>query len=86
MTPSDSNIEPGSGNVFGDLGRPEAEAQLLKAEQVSRIDALIRRRGISQTEAGRLLGLSQPDVSRLVRGDFRKYSLERLSHWLTLAS
>ena len=83
MTPSDPNIEPGSGNVFADLGRPEAEAHLLKAELVSRIDALIRRRGITQTEAGRLLGLSQPDVSRLLRGDFREYSLERLFRLLT---
>ena len=83
MTPSDSNIEPGSGNVFADLGRPEAEAHLLKAELVNRIDALIRRRGITQTEAARLLGLSQPDVSRLLRGDFREYSLERLFRLLT---
>lgn len=83
MIPSDSNIEPGSGNVFADLGRPQAEAHLLKAELVSRIDALIRRRGITQTEAGQLLGLSQPDVSRLLRGDFREYSLERLFRLLT---
>ena len=81
MTSSDSNIEPG--NVFADLDRPEAEAHLLKAELVSRIDALIRRREITQTESGQLLGLSQPDVSRLLRGDFREYSLERLFRLLT---
>ena len=78
MTPSDSNIEPGSGNVFADLGRPGADAHLLKAELVGRIDALVRRRGITQAEAGRLLGLGQPDVSRLLRGEFSEYSLERL--------
>ncbi len=78
MTPSDPNVEPGSGNVFADLGRPDADAHLLKAELVGRIDALVRRRGITQAEAGRLLGLSQPDVSKLLRGDFREYSLERL--------
>ncbi len=78
MTPSDSNIEPGSGNVFADLGSPGADVHLLKAELVNRIDALVRRRGITQAEAGRLLGLTQPDVSRLLRGDFREYSLERL--------
>ena len=78
MTESDSHIEPGSGNVFADLGRPGADAYLLKAELVNRIDALVRRRGITQAEAGRLLGLTQPDVSRLLRGDFREYSLERL--------
>ena len=78
MTPPDSNVESGSGNVFADLGRPGADAHLLKAELVSRIDALVRRRGITQAEAARVLGLGQPDVSRLLRGDFREYSLERL--------
>ena len=83
MTPPDPIVEPGSGNVFADLGRPDADAHLLKAELVSRIDALVRRRGVTQAEAGRLLGLSQPDVSRLLRGDFREYSLERLFRLLT---
>lgn len=83
VTPSDIDIEPGSGNVFADLGRPDADAHRLKAELVGRIDALVRRRGVTQAEAGRLLGLSQPDVSRLLRGDFREYSLERLFRLLT---
>ena len=83
MTTSDSTVERGSGNVFADLGHPDADAHLLKAELVSRIDAIVRQRDITQTEAGRLLGLSQPDVSRLLRGDFREYSLERLFRLLT---
>lgn len=73
----------GSGNVFADLGLPDAEAHLLKAGLVTRIDAIIRQRGLTQTKAARLLGLSQPDVSRLLRGDFREYSLERLLRLLT---
>ncbi len=84
MTPSDSNIELGSGNVFEDLDRPGADAHLLKAELVVRIDALVRQRGITQAEAGRLLGLTQPDISRLLRGDFREYSLERLFRLLNV--
>ena len=83
MTTSDSTVERGSDNVFADLGNPEADAHLLKAELVSRIDAIVRQRGITRTEAGRLLGLSQPEVSRLLRGDFREYSLERLFRLLT---
>ena len=71
-------IERGSGNVFADLGRPDAEAHLLKAKLVSRIDEIIRQRGLKQVEAAKLLGLSQPDVSRLLRGNFREYSVERL--------
>ena len=78
MTTSDSTVERGSGNVFADLGHPDADAHMLKAELVGRIDDILRQRGTTQTEAGRLLGLSQPDVSRLLRGAFCEYSLERL--------
>ena len=76
-------VERGSGNVFADLGRPDAETQLLKAELVTRIDKIIRQRGLKQVEAAKLLGLSQPDISRLLRGNFREYSVERLMRLLT---
>ena len=75
--------EPGSGNVFADPGLLDADLHLVKAELVRRIDAIVRQRGITQTETARLLGLSQPDMSRLLRGDFREYSLERLFRLLT---
>ncbi len=78
MTVDKMKIERSSGNVFADLGRPDAEAHLLKAKLVYRIDEIIRQRGLKQVEAAKLLGLSQPDVSRLLRGNFREYSLERL--------
>ena len=71
-------IERGSGNVFADLGRPDADIHLMKAHLVSRIDGIIRRRRLTQAQAAALLGLSQPDVSRLLRGNFREYSVERL--------
>ena len=83
MDKKEIKIERGSGNVFADLGRPDAEAHLLKAELVTRIDKIIRQRGLKQTEAAKLLGLSQPDVSRLLRGNFREYSMERLLRLLT---
>ena len=76
-------IERGSGNVFADLGRPDAETHLLRAGLVTRIDEIIRQRGLKQVEAAKLLGLSQPDVSRLLRGNFREYSVERLLRLLT---
>ena len=84
MDTTDPTVERGSGNVFADLGLPDADTHLLKADLVARIDAIVRQRGITQTEAARLLGLSQPDVSRLLRGDFREYSLERLFRLLTV--
>lgn len=83
MKVEDTKIERGSGNVFKDLGYSDADAHLLKAELVTRIDGIIRQRSITQVEAAKLLGLSQPDVSRLLRGNFREYSIERLLRLLT---
>ena len=72
-----------SGNIFADLGLPDADAHLLKAELVTQIDKIIRERRLKQVDAAKLLGLSQPDVSRLLRGSFREYSMERLLRLLT---
>ena len=83
MTAKRVNIERGSDNVFADLGLPDAEGHLIKAELVARIDNIIRQRGLKQVEAARLLGLSQPDVSRLLRGNFQDFSMERLLRLLT---
>lgn len=74
----DVAISRGGGNVFADLGYPDAETHRLKAELVTRIDQILRARRLTQVQAAALLGLSQPDVSRLLRGHFRDYSVERL--------
>ena len=84
MTTSDSTVECGSGNVFADLGHPEADAHLLKAGAGQAASTPSCASAASpRPRPGRLLGLSQPDVSRLLRGDFREYSLERLFRLLT---
>ena len=83
MDTTHTAVERGSDNVFADLGLPDAAAHLAKAELVSRIDDILRERGISPAEAVRLLGLSGPNVSRLLRGEFRDYSLEDLLRLLT---
>ena len=83
MKTQNERIERSSGNVFADLGLLDAEVHLLKAELVTRIDRIIRQRGLKQVEAAKLLGLTQPDVSRLMRGNFREYSMERLLRLLT---
>ena len=83
MKADNVKIERGSANVFADLGLPDPDTHLLKAELVTRIDKIIRQRGLKQVEAAKLLGLSQPDVSRLLRGTFREYSMERLLRLLT---
>ena len=83
MQPHDIAVERGSDNVFADLGLPDADVHLVKAELVSRIDDIFHQRGITQAEAAHLLELPRHDVSRLLRGDFRAYSLERLFRVLT---
>ena len=84
MKADNLKIERGSANVFADLGLPDPDTHLLKAELVTRIDKIIRQRGLKQVEAAKLLGLSQPDVSRLLRGNFREYSMGRLLRLLTV--
>lgn len=76
-------IEVGSGNIFADLGLPDADAHFLKAEIVSEIYRLANERKLSQAQAGKLMGISQPEVSRMFTGNFREYSIERLMGFLT---
>ena len=80
---ADTAVECGTANVFADLGFHDADVHLLKAALVNCIDDIFRTRGITQTEASRLLDLSPLDVSRLLRGDFREHSLRRLLRMLT---
>jgi predicted XRE-type DNA-binding protein len=72
----------GSGNVFADIGVPNAEEHLVKAHLVSKIDSLVKERGLKQVEAAGLFGIKQPDVSKMLRGDFRQFSVERLLRFL----
>ena len=82
MNTSECSVERGSGNVFADLGFPDADTHLLKAEIVNCVDDIIRQRRTTQAETARALGLSRPDLSRLLRGDFREHSLEDLLRFL----
>lgn len=77
-------VRHGSANVFADLEFPDAEAHRLKAELVRRIGARIGERQLTQARAAELLGIGQPDVSRMLRGRFRDFSVERLMRFLTL--
>jgi predicted XRE-type DNA-binding protein len=74
--------ETGSRNVFKDLGVPNAEEHLVKAQLVFKIDSLMKERGLKQTEAADLFGIKQPDVSKMLRGEFRQFSVERLLRFL----
>ena len=72
-----------NGNVFADLGLPHPEQELLRAQLTLQIYRLIKQRGITQTEAGRLLGIKQPHVSLLMRNRAGVFSVERLMDFLT---
>jgi predicted XRE-type DNA-binding protein len=74
--------EPSSGNVFADIGLPNAQEHLVKAQLVYKIDGLMRARGLKQVAAAKLFGVKQPDVSKMLRGDFRQFSVERLLRFL----
>ena len=78
-----ANVEAGSGNVFADLGLPQPELALAKAELVRRISDLIAAKKLTQVKAAELLGLDQPKVSALVRGKVEGYTLDRLIRYLT---
>ena len=75
-------VEESSGNVFADLGLPDADELLAKAELARTIRGLIERRGLIQRDAARLLGTTQPKVSDLVRGRLEGFSMERLYRFL----
>lgn len=74
--------EAGSGNVFKDLGIPNAEEHLVKAHLVFKIDHIMKSRGLKQAETAKLLRIKQPDVSKMLRGEFRQFSVERLLRFL----
>ncbi len=76
-------IEMGNGNIFADLGLPNAEAHFLKAQIVSELYRLTQARKLTQTQAGERMGISQPEVSRLFKGNFREYPLDRLMGFVT---
>jgi predicted XRE-type DNA-binding protein len=61
---------------------PCPEDQRLKAQLVYKIGALLKERGLKQVEAAELFGVKQPDVSKLLHGDFRQFSVERLLRFL----
>ena len=75
-------FERSSGNVFADIGLPNPEEHLIKASLVLKIDRLMKQRGLKQVEAAKLFGVKQPDVSKMLRGEFRQFSVERLLHFL----
>lgn len=75
-------VEMGSGNVFADIGLPNADEHLVKAHLVYKISAIMKERKLTQIKAANLLGVKQPDISNMLRGQFSRVSVEKLLHYL----
>ncbi len=80
-------ITKGSGNVFRDLGFPEGEAQnlLLRADLMIKIEQLIKKSGLIQSEAAKVLGITQPRINDLLKGRIEKFSLDALVNMVARA-
>lgn len=71
-------VTEGSGNIFEDLNLPDPELLLLKADLVHQLEHAIRGRDWTQAEAAVATGLTQPQVSRLARGEAMGFSIDRI--------
>ncbi|HXP88742.1 MAG TPA: helix-turn-helix transcriptional regulator [Bryobacteraceae bacterium] len=79
---NEKGYERGGRNVFKDIGVPNAEEHFVKAQLVFKIDTILKKRRMKQVEAAELLGVRQPDISKMLRGEFRQFSVERLLRFL----
>lgn len=78
-----TKVQKSSGDVFADLKMLDANAHMLKAQIVAELYRLTQSRKLTLARAGKVMGISQPDVSRMFRGHFREYSIDRLITFLT---
>ena len=76
-------VTESGGNVFADMGLPNAEEELTKAQLASHIRNVIKRRRLTQVVAASLMGIDQPKVSALLNGRLANFSSERLMRFLT---
>jgi predicted XRE-type DNA-binding protein len=79
---SKNRYEKGSPNVFKDIAVPNAEEHFIKAQLVFKIDAILQKRGMKQVDAAKLFQVRQPDISKMLRGELRQFSVEPLLRFL----
>ena len=83
MSESEIELIEGSGNVFRDLGDPEADLKHAKAVLAARIIATLDERGLSVRKAAALTGFAAADFSRIRNADLGRFTLDRLMKMLT---
>lgn len=71
-------VQRSSGNVYADLGLPDAERLKIKTGLVIEIRKAMRRLGLTQQAAAKRMGITQPKVSDMMRGDFTNLSERKL--------
>jgi len=76
-------VMEGSGNVFADLGLPNPEQELVKAQLTLQIYRILKSSGMTQVEIAKILGVQQPQVSLLMRNRAGNFSVGRLMEFLT---
>ncbi|NCS04957.1 helix-turn-helix transcriptional regulator [Microcystis sp. LSC13-02] len=77
-----SDFEKSNSNIFADLGDPEAEQTLVRAQILSRIIDIINERNFTEAETAETLGISKLEASQLIKGKLSQFSLEDLFHIL----
>ncbi len=78
-----ARVTEGRGNVFADLGLPNPEQELLKAQLTLQIYTILKDSGMTQVEIAKILGVQQPQVSLLMRNRAGNFSVGRLMEFLT---
>ena len=73
-----TQIEKSTANIYADLGFPNAEEMQVKAAWATKIGEIIKHRHLTQTEAAELLGITQPKLSGMLRGQFRGISESKM--------
>jgi predicted XRE-type DNA-binding protein len=77
-------VETGSGNIFKDLGLPDADERQLRVKLAIRLNELLDAEGMTQAAAARKLGIAQPHISELRNYKLTRFSSERLLHYITM--
>jgi predicted XRE-type DNA-binding protein len=73
-----NEIEEGTGNVYADLGMDDADEMIVKAQLATKIGEIINSRKLSQQQAAEVLGITQPKLSKMLRGQFRGISESKM--------
>lgn len=81
-----NSIHDSGSNIFANIGLPDADSHFLKAQIAAELYRIVTEQKLTQAKVGERMGISQPEVSRLFKGNFREYSVERLMNLLTAFS